>query len=91
MACEATQSGAFGLYCLTGGLDVDVDTIEIRVITDKPSTYLPGVALFGRKGAALAAFGESPTGLGFGLLTPRDEGVKDGESTLKRFFELQLS
>lgn len=49
---------------------------------------LPDVALFGLKGAALAAFGESPLDFCPELLTERDEGVKLGESTLSFFFAL---
>ena len=51
---------------------------------------LPGVKLFGLNGAALAALGDRPgafevLGAPFGV---RDDGVKLGESTLKRFFML---
>jgi len=49
---------------------------------------LPGVAFFGLKGAALAAFGESPLDFCPELLTERDEGVKLGESTLSFFLAL---
>jgi hypothetical protein len=49
---------------------------------------LPGDAFFGLKGAALAAFGESPLDFCPELLTERDEGVKLGESTLSFFFAL---
>ena len=53
--------------------------------------YLPGVAFFGLKGAAIAAFGDNPRAFWPGLLTDRDEGVKLGESTLNFFFPLQFS
>ena len=53
-----------------------------------PLKSLPGVGFFGRKGAALAALGEIPSGLGLGLFTDRDEGVKLGESTLNLFLVL---
>ena len=51
---------------------------------------LPGVRVLGLKGAALAAFGERPIVFAVALLpfTARDEGVKLGEATLKRFLTL---
>ena len=52
---------------------------------------IPGVKLFGLKGAALAALGERP-GVFEGVLLPfadSDAGVKLGESTLKRFLMLK--
>ena len=54
------------------------------------SSRIPGVRLLGLNGAALAALGERP-GAFEGVLLPltaSDDGVKLGESTLKRFFRL---
>ena len=64
--------------------------IPVRLRTRCPLDNLPGVAFFGLKGAALAAFGESPRGFCPGVFTERDEGVKLGESTLNFFFALSL-
>lgn len=51
---------------------------------------LHDAGFLGLKGAALAAFGDNPNAFDgwFGVLTARDDGVKLGESTLRRFFEL---
>ena len=55
------------------------------------SNHVPGVMLFGLKMAALAVLGDNVVAFGDGvapLLIWEDEGVKAGESTLRRFFML---
>lgn len=92
----ATQSGALGLYCFKEG--VNDGAVAAASVSDfalvRPISDIPGETPLGLNGAALAALGDSPLDLvGGGLypLTARDDGLKLGESTFNRFFELNIS
>lgn len=62
--------------------------VLVRLRALHSSKILPDVAFFGLKGAALAAFGDSPLDFCPEPLTEREDGVKLGESTLSFFLAL---